>query len=822
MFLYEDIYEEASAVHLGAAIAQGKGALILESTLHPAKEYLASFRPCPEEEEKGQLSHALKEYMKKEQLILGSCMHPYGAGPLLLSKVQEAGADMRFLSQVLSVEKIQNGFCVHTFCMDRKEDFFCRRFHPKKKTEKRCYHALIRKTEDFLLPEFCDIFPTVKKDLFILRLPLSEGENLLSIHQRIRRLPGICPVHLPDLCCEYHENDPGLFSALEQGKESLSLSSPERKAAAEVPALSCDVLVAGGGTAGALAALRAAKSGMQVIVLDRLAYPGGMHTGAVFGYYLGAKGGLYEEIDARAMEIQREMGIESDRMGRLSKLFALEEALDKAGVLFLGNAALTEVITKERSVSGVRCLLEGKPLQIACRFLIDGTSDGFAVHMAHCQTETGRAFDGRTQPFSYTLLFCPEKGTDASFTNTDFGYVDAGDMEKISRAILESAGKVRSVPGLPLGETSLLGIREGRHIIGENCVRWPDFIAGKPAEKPVTFSLSNLDDHGKDIAFESPAHADWLAGMSMWGAVVRLDIPLGALIPREYDNLCVAGRHLSMDHDCAAQLRMNRDMQRIGEAAGEIAALAVLHDCPAMEIPYEKLMGALSSSNCWQEKGETDVWDDRRGDDRIAQSYPRNDEEMLSLLSGDQPGLAMLYALREKKQEKMHALLSSENSWTAFNAAAVLALSGDASGKDILLSALKNRDRTLLRTGRKFNMTKGLAALYLLGRLSLASCEQAFLDVWEEDQGLFSYAPPSDEFFCRPEDTRFAYMSHAARALLQLCKDHPQRRESILALLEKKTEDPHFQIVYSLKGSENLLFDATETLRRFVRQGKRG
>ena len=131
MFLYEDIYEEASALHLGAAIARGKGALILESTLHPAKEYLASFRPCKEEEEKGQLSHALKEYLQKEQLIFGGFMHPYGAGPLLLSKVQEAGADMRFLTQVLSVEKTADGFCVHAFCMDKKEDFFCRRFHPK-------------------------------------------------------------------------------------------------------------------------------------------------------------------------------------------------------------------------------------------------------------------------------------------------------------------------------------------------------------------------------------------------------------------------------------------------------------------------------------------------------------------------------------------------------------------------------------------------------------------------------------------------------------------------------------------------------------------
>ena len=60
----------------------------------------------------------------------------------------------------------------------------------------------------------------------------------------------------------------------------------------------CDVLVVGAGTAGAIAAIRAARGGMRVCAVDRLSFPCGMLAGAVFGYYYGAKGGLHEEIDA--------------------------------------------------------------------------------------------------------------------------------------------------------------------------------------------------------------------------------------------------------------------------------------------------------------------------------------------------------------------------------------------------------------------------------------------------------------------------------------------------------------------------------------------
>ena len=62
-----------------------------------------------------------------------------------------------------------------------------------------------------------------------------------------------------------------------------------------------DVIVVGGGTAGALAALTVAERGQNVLVVERLNCLGGMSTaGRIEGYYYGNRGGLYEQIDAEA------------------------------------------------------------------------------------------------------------------------------------------------------------------------------------------------------------------------------------------------------------------------------------------------------------------------------------------------------------------------------------------------------------------------------------------------------------------------------------------------------------------------------------------
>jgi hypothetical protein len=66
----------------------------------------------------------------------------------------------------------------------------------------------------------------------------------------------------------------------------------------------CDVLVAGGGTGGALAALAAARRGCSTLVLKAGTCLGGIGTaGGIHSYYYGIQGGLQDEVDDRTAEL---------------------------------------------------------------------------------------------------------------------------------------------------------------------------------------------------------------------------------------------------------------------------------------------------------------------------------------------------------------------------------------------------------------------------------------------------------------------------------------------------------------------------------------
>ena len=66
------------------------------------------------------------------------------------------------------------------------------------------------------------------------------------------------------------------------------------------------------------------------------------------------------------------------------------------------------------------------------------------------------------------------------------------------------------------------------------------------------------------------------------------DIPFRALIPVDVDNLLMAGRCISGDFYAHASYRVMGNMAAVGEAAGEMAAKAIIQNKPVYELTYEK------------------------------------------------------------------------------------------------------------------------------------------------------------------------------------------------------------------------------------------
>ena len=194
-----------------------------------------------------------------------------------------------------------------------------------------------------------------------------------------------------------------------------------------------DVLVCGGGCAGAVAALAAAREGVGVVLVEQHGFLGGANTAAqvngVGGWQYDLDGQpLVRGLPLEAMErIARIGGADPELVRRLSEPVdrpdytngglgcfwirtspehvkrALDDLLIEAGVHLLYRASAAYPIVEERRTVGA--FIESKSGREAIRanVVVDCTGDGDIAARAGAEFEIGRPEDGACQPMS--LIF---------------------------------------------------------------------------------------------------------------------------------------------------------------------------------------------------------------------------------------------------------------------------------------------------------------------------------------------------------------------------------------------------------------------------------
>jgi 2-polyprenyl-6-methoxyphenol hydroxylase-like FAD-dependent oxidoreductase len=189
-------------------------------------------------------------------------------------------------------------------------------------------------------------------------------------------------------------------------------------------AYECDVLVAGGGTAGVVAALAAARNGAKTILIDRYGFLGGsMLNGAgplhsFFNLYKGFPGvekvqvvrGIPQEIVDRLVAAGGSPGhLEQDKGGSYDSVITLIDweifkgvifdMMEESGVRVLLHVMAVEAVRDGNQVKGV--IIEGKSGREAIRAhtVIDTTGDGDVAAKAgakfikqHATTKVGMPF----------------------------------------------------------------------------------------------------------------------------------------------------------------------------------------------------------------------------------------------------------------------------------------------------------------------------------------------------------------------------------------------------------------------------------------------
>jgi len=130
-----------------------------------------------------------------------------------------------------------------------------------------------------------------------------------------------------------------------------------------------------------------------------------------------------------------------------------------------------------------------------------------------------------------------------------------------------------------------IGVRESRRILGEYTLTLDDIVQRRSFDDVVAKGYGVIDIHepgGKNLRFD---------------AVEEYQIPYRCLLPQRIDNLIVAGRCVSCDHDVLGTLRTIPACMYTGQAAGVAAALAAQAHTSPRDLNVNSLQQALLQQN---------------------------------------------------------------------------------------------------------------------------------------------------------------------------------------------------------------------------------
>lgn len=356
----------------------------------------------------------------------------------------------------------------------------------------------------------------------------------------------------------------------------------EQKEAAE----HVDVIVAGGGTAGAMAALYAARGGARTVLFEPMYDLGGTSTlGGVNAYWFGTSFSDTQEVDERVDGLCESCGIERQAgmfgkydafHGGIKGMVLLELCL-QAGVDVRFGRLVYDIIKEKGRIAGVRCA--GKRGKEACygRIVIDATGDGDLAVAAGADAIYGAKRDG----FTYWGSLAQYSGPD-SYQNNFSSMVRLDDEEDFTDFII--TGRRRG-NGCMFDHGSYVSVRESRHIRGVKLMDLKDMCLFRTYEDGIYTCFSNYDPKGKLDA--EPVYCGYLVPQ------MKMQIPLGALLPvdgdgKRIEGLLVAGKAISAGHNAFPGLRMQRDLMHQGAVIGLLAAKAVLAGTDVENLPMEQ------------------------------------------------------------------------------------------------------------------------------------------------------------------------------------------------------------------------------------------
>ena len=361
-----------------------------------------------------------------------------------------------------------------------------------------------------------------------------------------------------------------------------------------------DILVVGGGTAGTIAALQAARIGAKTFLVERGPQLGGTMTtgGVAFPGLFDAWGkqiiaGIGWELVKECVELdggtlpdfssvpQRHWMNQIHINPFLYPLLA-EEKCQEAGV-GIAYYEFPQSIAKTADGWQVECVGFGTRRQVLCKQIIDCTGGAEVVGLLGLP----RLREEERQPGS--MLYQLGKATNPGREGLASLYIHGADSTN-SRTVTEAnligrrevLEKVRAEKKRLMQLQPEASFRESYRIQGETVITVDDYTTGRVFDDAVCFAFYPVDLHTKSGVKPKPLAK---------GIVPT--IPLGALVPKGSNNIMVAGRCVSSDRLANSGLRVQASCMAMGQAAGAAAALAAAKKTTPLNVPLGELKDML-------------------------------------------------------------------------------------------------------------------------------------------------------------------------------------------------------------------------------------
>lgn len=406
-----------------------------------------------------------------------------------------------------------------------------------------------------------------------------------------------------------------------------------------------DVIVVGGGLTGVAAAVSAAREGANVLLVEQSGCLGGaMSVNLVYpfmkywtkipetGQIKRLSDGIFTEM--RKRQEQYIPPLSNTRFNPDSFMLVLDDMCLEAGVQVLFHATLCGANVEGREVQSILLATKAGLMEASAESYIDATGDGDLMAFAGCDFQLGRETDGLCQPMTtiFRMSGVDVEGYKADrprlqalykqhkeegkiqnpredilvffglgegivhFNTTRIVKLDPTDPFDVSRAEMKARKQIfemyrflkENCPAFAnaaICSTAVsIGVRESRKLKGEHILTTGDLKSCTRFEDSIALGNYDIDIHNPEGAGTSHyyfADGDYYT------------IPYRSMVPKELNNLLVAGRCISATHEAQASVRIMPICATLGQAAGTAAAVAKRSGTNVHDVDVKKVQAVL-------------------------------------------------------------------------------------------------------------------------------------------------------------------------------------------------------------------------------------